>query len=220
MRKLTARDLGATLIIAAVVVPFIGYSVRGSMPFVQDPRGMAGVVIVGALLTFAALGRRAFGTGTYEWVMVTLGVLTLGFAIAALIAETVWALLVPAMAGLVLLWALALLHDVGYLAREHTAGQGKPQRAVGRVRLAGPTARDPDPTSDLATAQAGPCASRRTRPQSGGGDEPSTAWSAPLRRLALTHAATPQPDPGTGSRAMSLRLPAPGARQATVKEHP
>ena len=121
MRKLTARDLGATLIIAAVVVPFIGYSVRGSMPFVQDPRGMAGVVIAGALLTFAALGRRAFGTGTYEWVMVTLGVLTLGFAIAALITETVWALLVPATAGLVFMWALAVMHDAGYVAPAHGA---------------------------------------------------------------------------------------------------
>jgi hypothetical protein len=116
MRKLTVRDLLGTLIIAAIVVPFIGYSARGSMPFVQDPRGMAGVVIVGALLAFAAFGRRAFGTGTYEWVMIALGVLTLGFAIAALIAETVWALLVPALAGLVLMWALALLHDAGYLA--------------------------------------------------------------------------------------------------------
>jgi hypothetical protein len=120
MRKLTTRDLLATLIIAAVVVPFIGYSARGSMPFVQDPRGMAGVIIVGSLLTFAAFGRRAFGTGTYEWVMVTLGVLTLGFAIAV-IAETVWTLLVPAVAGLVLMWALALLHDAGYVASAHGA---------------------------------------------------------------------------------------------------
>ena len=48
----------------------------------------------------------------------TLGVLTLGFAIAALIAETVWALLVPAIAGLVLMWALAILHD-GYIAADH-----------------------------------------------------------------------------------------------------
>ena len=122
MRKLTLRDLLATLITAAVVVPFIGYSARGSMPFVQDPRGMAGVVSVGTLLAFAVLGRKAFGTGTFERVMVTLGVLTLGFAIAALIAETVWALLVPAMAGLVIMCALALLHDAGYLAPGHAAG--------------------------------------------------------------------------------------------------
>ncbi len=122
MRKLTVRDLLATLVIAAVVVPFIGYSVRGSMPFVQDPRGMAGVVIVGTVLAFAVFGRRAFGTGTFEGTMVTLGVLTLGFAVAALIAETVWALLVPAMAGLVIMWALALMHDAGYVAPEHATG--------------------------------------------------------------------------------------------------
>ena len=122
MRRLTLRDLLATLITAAVAVPFVGYSVRGSMPFVQDPRGMAGVVIVGTVLAFAVFGRRAFGNGAFETVMVTLGVLTLGFAIAALIAETVWALLVPAMGGLVLMWGLAILHDAGYLAREHAAG--------------------------------------------------------------------------------------------------
>ena len=41
MRKLTTRDLLATLVIAAVAVPLVGYPARGSMPFVQDPRGMA-----------------------------------------------------------------------------------------------------------------------------------------------------------------------------------
>ena len=38
MRKLTLRDVLATLVVAAVVVPFIGYSVRGSIPLVHDPR--------------------------------------------------------------------------------------------------------------------------------------------------------------------------------------
>ena len=122
MRKLTFRDLLATLIVAAVVVPFIGYSARGSMPFVEDPRGMAGVGIVGSLLAFIAFGRKGFGTGSFERVMVTLAVVTIGFGIAALIAETVWALLVPMVAGLVLMWALALMHDAGYVAPEHAAG--------------------------------------------------------------------------------------------------
>jgi fatty acid desaturase len=122
MRKLTFRDLLATLIVAAVVVPFVGYSVRGSMPFVQDPRGMAGVGIVGALLAFAAFGRKGFGTGTFETVMVTLAIVTIGFAVAALIAETMWWLLVPMVAGLVLMWALALMHDAGYVAPTHAAG--------------------------------------------------------------------------------------------------
>jgi hypothetical protein len=109
------RHIG-TLVVAAVVVPFIGYSVRGSMPFVQDPRGMAGVGIVGCVLTFAVLGRDALGTGAFKWYMVTLGVLALGFGIAALIAETSWALLVPMVAGLVIIWAVALMHDAGYIA--------------------------------------------------------------------------------------------------------
>ena len=122
MRKLTFRDMLATLIVATAVVPFIGYSVHGSMPFVQDPRGMAGVGIVGCLLTFAAFGREALGTGAFKWFMVTLGVLTLGFGIAALIVETSWALLVPMVAGLVIIWAAALLHDAGYVAPAHAVG--------------------------------------------------------------------------------------------------
>jgi hypothetical protein len=122
MRKLTVRDLLATLIVAAAVVPFVGYSVRGSMPFVEDPRGIAGVGIVGALLALAAFGRKAFGTGTFETLMVTLAVVTIGFAIAALIAEAMWWLLVPMVAGLVLMWALALMHDAGYVAPTHAAG--------------------------------------------------------------------------------------------------
>jgi hypothetical protein len=83
---------------------------------------MAAVGIAGSLLAFAAFGRRAFGTGGFESVMVTLAVVTVGFGIAALIAETVWALLVPMVAGLVLMWALALMHDAGFVAPEHAAG--------------------------------------------------------------------------------------------------
>lgn len=123
MRKLTIRDLLATLITAAVVVPLVGYSLNGSMPFVQDPREMAGAGIVGTVLAFAAFGRKRFGTGSFETVMVTLGVLTLGFGIGAvLIVETAWALLVPMVAGLVIMWALALMHDAGYIAAGHAAG--------------------------------------------------------------------------------------------------
>ena len=39
MRKLTIRDLMTTLIVAAVVVPFIGYSVRGSFPLLHETWG-------------------------------------------------------------------------------------------------------------------------------------------------------------------------------------
>jgi hypothetical protein len=85
-------------------------------------REPAAVGIVGALLAFAAFGRKGFDTSTFETIMVTPGVLTLRFGVAALIVETSWALLVPMMAGLMLLWALALMHDAGYLAPRHAAG--------------------------------------------------------------------------------------------------
>ena len=42
------------------------------MPFVQDPRGMAGVGLVGAVFALAAFGRRAFGSGMFERAMTAL----------------------------------------------------------------------------------------------------------------------------------------------------
>jgi hypothetical protein len=111
MRNLTIRDALATLVMAAVVVPFLGYSIRGSMPFVQDPRGMAGVGIVGVILLAVAFGTEAFRTHRFGPVMTVVGIVTLGFGIAALIAETSWALLVPMVAGMVVLWALGLTED-------------------------------------------------------------------------------------------------------------
>lgn len=121
MKKLTLRDLAATLIIAAVIVPFVGYSVRGSMPFVQDPRGMAGVGLVGAVLALMAFGWQAFGSGMFERIMIGLAAITIGLAVAALIAENVWALLVPMVASVVVVWALALAHDAGYLPTRRLA---------------------------------------------------------------------------------------------------
>jgi hypothetical protein len=81
MRRLTARDAIATLPVAAVAVPYVGYLVRGEMPFIQDPRGMAGVGIVGVILSFIAWG---IGIHTiFGKVMLVLGIATLGIGIAA-----------------------------------------------------------------------------------------------------------------------------------------
>jgi hypothetical protein len=89
------------------------------MPLVHNPRGMAGIGIAGCQLTFTAFGRDAPGTGAFERFMVTLGVLTLGSGMAALTAETSWALLVPMVAGLVIIWAADLLHDAAYIPPAH-----------------------------------------------------------------------------------------------------
>lgn len=116
MRKLTVRDAWATLIVAAVLIPFVGYSARGSWPLVEDPRGMAGVGIVGALLAVWAFGREAFMTGRFGAVMTLLAATAVGFGVAALVAESTWWLLVPMIAGLIAVWFLGVLHDAGNFA--------------------------------------------------------------------------------------------------------
>ena len=111
MRNLTIRDAIATIITAAVVVPFVGYSIRGSMPFLQDPRGMAGVGIIGVILLAISFGPAAFRAHRAGAVLTVVGLVALGFGVAALIVETSWALLVPMVAGIVALWALGLSED-------------------------------------------------------------------------------------------------------------
>lgn len=111
--KLTRKDLIATLLIAAVVVPYVGYLIWGEMPFIQDPRGMAAVGIVGLLLGFMAWGlglRSMFGK-----VMLVLGVATLGLGIAAALvgAEGSELLLATFVGGIVLVWAVETMHDAG-----------------------------------------------------------------------------------------------------------
>jgi hypothetical protein len=50
-----SRDLVATLVVVAIGIPYVGYLVRGEMPFVQDPRGMSGVgLILGVVAFFVA----------------------------------------------------------------------------------------------------------------------------------------------------------------------
>lgn len=108
--RLTRYDGLATLIFAAILAPYIGYVARGSMPFVQDPEGMAATALI--------LGAVAAYIG--GWVVRRLDTLALTFislalAILTLVSESFLDLAVRngLMAGfmgtLVLLWAGALL---------------------------------------------------------------------------------------------------------------
>jgi hypothetical protein len=58
--KIGWRDGAATLLVAAIIAPYIGYLVRGRMPFIQDPRGMAATALVLGLAAAVVLGREAF----------------------------------------------------------------------------------------------------------------------------------------------------------------
>jgi hypothetical protein len=110
-----ARDLVATVIFAAILVPYLGYVINGSMPFVQDPRGMASVGLLGMFLMMIAFGGRESLTGG-SWVMIGTALVGVGLGIAALVLETNETVLAAFIGALSLYWALALLFDTGVIA--------------------------------------------------------------------------------------------------------
>lgn len=113
--KLRARDLVATILIAAIAVPYIGYLIRGDMPFVQDPRGMAAIGLVVGVVAFLVIrsGDSLNDLGKAEIalaaVSLTLGMAALIWAEAA-VAET---LLAVFMVSLLVVWAVELMDHAG-----------------------------------------------------------------------------------------------------------
>ena len=59
--RLKIYDAIATLLVAAVVVPYIGYLVAGSMPFIKDERGLSATGLVLGIIAFAVAWRRWSG---------------------------------------------------------------------------------------------------------------------------------------------------------------
>lgn len=110
--KISRKEGIASLLVLAVVVPYIGYVVRGSMPFIQDPRGMAATGLILGGIAFAIVGRKAFGTGALLYAAAIVGASTLGLGVAALWMESEL-LLGIFIVGVVTMWALELLHHVG-----------------------------------------------------------------------------------------------------------
>ena len=110
--KFSIRDGLASLALAALLVPYIGFLTNGSMPFIKDPRGMSGTVLVLGAIAFLFAGRFATTTpiGITELVLVAAS-LVLG-AVAVLAAETVaaYTLLAFAVGAVVVTCAVQLLH--------------------------------------------------------------------------------------------------------------
>ena len=114
MRRLNLWDGVASLAIAAIAAPYVGYLVNGSMPFVHDPRGMSGVGLVLGAVAFVALNESA-SMGAVERTLaggsLILGVVALAFA------ETFAAdvLLAVFMGTILFVWALELAEHVGWV---------------------------------------------------------------------------------------------------------
>lgn len=124
MMRYKAKDLVATLLVALIAAPYIGYLVRGEMPFIKDPRGMSVTGLVLGIAAFWVIARGdAFDTvGRAEAVLAGIG-LALGVA-ALLLAETAVAevLLAVFIGSIVVIWAVEMTDHAGLLHRHTPTG--------------------------------------------------------------------------------------------------
>jgi hypothetical protein len=115
--KLTLRDGIASVLLAAILVPYVGYLVRGEMPFIQDPRGMSAAALVLGLAAYLVAVRATTGTpaGRMEVGLAT-ATFVLG-VVAVALAETAAAevLLAVFVAAIVVTWAVTMLRHAGLL---------------------------------------------------------------------------------------------------------
>jgi hypothetical protein len=117
--RLIWKDAIAAVLVAAIVAPFIGYMVTGSVPFIQDPTGMAGVGLILGLVGAAIGGWISLDSPGF-WRMVTggVGLASLALGILALVSESFLelgvrqGLLIAFIATLVVLWGLATVRHL------------------------------------------------------------------------------------------------------------
>lgn len=106
--RLSIRDRIATLLVAGIAVPYLGYRVFGMMPFILDNRAMAGTGLVLGLAACLIGARTGAGLDTGMWLLGVLGAGTLAAGIGALVTGDDM-LLAMLMGGIGLLWVLSTL---------------------------------------------------------------------------------------------------------------
>jgi uncharacterized membrane protein YfcA len=113
--RLTFRDAIASLLVAAIAVPYIGYLVNGEMPLIKDARGMSATGLVLGAIAFLVLqsGNADDRVGTGEGVAAIVS-MSLGLA-ALLLAETAVAeiLLAVFMGSILLVYAFEVADHAG-----------------------------------------------------------------------------------------------------------
>lgn len=119
--KFTWKNTAATVFVAAIVLPYVGYLVWGEMPFIQDPRGMAGTGLVLGIAAATLAVRHWFAPGAMQRATLLTGTTALGLGIAALWTQNE-ILLATFVTAIVVTWALGTLIHV----REHPAAHGRP----------------------------------------------------------------------------------------------
>lgn len=123
--KLTLRDLVATLLVLAIAVPYIGYLMNGSMPYIEDPRGMSAVGLLLGAVAFLVmrsgdeLDRAGKAEAGIALVSLVLGLAALAFAETAA-AE---ALLAVFMVSILVVWAVEMIDHAGVTHWHQAPGQ-------------------------------------------------------------------------------------------------
>lgn len=116
--RLTLRDLVATVLVAAIGVPYVLYLVNGETWFIQDARGMSATGLVLASLAYLVLrsGDTFDRIGKAE-TTAAIASLVLGF-VALVLAETAAAevLLAVFMGSILVVWAFELMDHAGFVA--------------------------------------------------------------------------------------------------------
>ena len=115
--RLKLKDLIATILFAAIAVPYVGYLINGEMPFIKDPRGMSAAgLVLGAVAYLVIRQDDLFDRiGKAETALAGIS-LALGLVALAL-AETTAAevLLAVFMGSLLVVWAVELMDHAGIL---------------------------------------------------------------------------------------------------------
>jgi hypothetical protein len=101
----STRQVLAGGLVAATVIPYLGYAIGGEMPFIQDARGMAFTGLVLGAVAWFILGARAFGA---RW-------LGIGGALVAAVLGIVAAVLETGTASSVFLGAFVAVMVALYL---------------------------------------------------------------------------------------------------------
>ena len=106
--QLSKADRLATVLVAAIAVPYVGYLIFGSMPFIFNARAMAATGLGLGLAACAVGARFRVPLDRSFWLLGVLAAGTVAAGIGALVTERP-GLLATFMAGVVVVWALSLV---------------------------------------------------------------------------------------------------------------
>ena len=120
--RLTWRDVVATVLVAAIMVPYAGYLINGSALLITDPTGMAAFGLILGVIAAVVGGWIAVREGTFmNTATLMLALISFGLGVSALVSENIYEpasreiILWIFMATIVSLWALELLRHSGVI---------------------------------------------------------------------------------------------------------